>query len=324
MFASVTIRKELQKEAPAVSMPGYGSLRRIIYTLQWSWILLKVALGVLTTKQDKTEATDERLFEVALGNRQAKLILKKLYRFQRKNYVLILLHFRKLNIEGCRIVQLYKASKASMKQFSFACNDLYRLVTLLQEAEAHKTEYIANEKRKISHLSKDDHLKKQVLELSDIPGLRKWLTWTLFLKIKYVDSYLEEAIYSFLIADNINCCQWYLNYSAMKDSLLLEKLHSEVSPYILSHPQDKAPFFPMWFIAAYPHVVQWCLQPSSACSLYNFLSVQDEILTWHQLRVLLNEYGDASTLPINFSGLATPAYYKEKTTASAFYIFRTA
>jgi len=324
MFASVTIRKELQKEAPTVSMPGYGNLRRIGYTIQWSWILMKVAAGVLTTRQNKQATSDERLFEIALGNRQARLILKKLYRLQRKNYLLILLHFRKLNIEGSRIVQLYRASKASMKQFSFACNDLYRLVTLLQEAEAHKTEYIGSERRMASDLAKDDQLKKDVLELNDIPGLRKWLNWTLFLKIKYVDTYLEEAIYSFLVADNIDCCQWYLNYSAMQDNRLLEKLHSEVSPYILSRPQDKAPFFPVWFIAAYPHVVQWSLQPSSPCSLYNFLSIQDEILTWHQLRVLLNEYGDASILPINFSGFSTPRYYKDQPPASAFYIFRTA
>ena len=163
-----------------------------------------------------------------------------------------------------------------------------------------------------------------MLELNDIPLLRTSLNWSLFLKIRYVDTYLEEAIYSFLVPDNIDCCQWYLNYSAMKNNLLLDKLDSEVGPYILSRPQHKAPFFPVWFIAAYPHVVQWSLQPSSACSLYDFLSVQDGILTWHQLRVLLNEYSDASTLPINFSGLSKPNYYKEKTTASAFYIFRTA
>jgi hypothetical protein len=285
--------------------------------------LLKIAVGVLITRKNKTETYDERLFNMALGNRQARFILKRLYRLHRKNYSLILHHFSKLNIEGCRIVQLYKASKASMKQFSFACNDLYRLITLLQEVEEHKTEYIDIEKTLAPDSDRDSYLKKEVLELNDIPALRRWMNWKLFLKTKYIDSYLEEAIYSFLIPDNINCCQWYLNYSAMKDNHILEKLQSDLSPYIFSHPQDKAPFFPVWFIAAYPHVVQWSLQPSSPCSLYNFLSVQEEMLTWHQLRVLLNEYGDCSSLPINFSGLSAPAYYQDKTTA-AFYIFRTA
>ena len=288
---ATSVAKHAHNQVPDSLANGqFRRLRLAVYTVRWLIVILKMLHGIFLSRQ-AVVIPYQLINTLALGNPRARAILEKLCKAYPVTCANALDHFRKLEISGYRIVHLYKASKSNIHLFSFVSQDLYSLICYLQLAEDQKlTTHRDGAGGTGGPLSPAP---EQILDLNDIPGIRAKVKWSHLLRTLHIDSYLEEAVYSFLLPDKINCAQWYINYMALRDESLFKKLLDEVTPYLLTRPQRKAPFFPAWFIAGYPQIVQWALLPSEDCSLFDMLADVEGQLDWYQLRKIYNEYHDS-------------------------------
>lgn len=260
------------------------------YGFQWSVIMTKIFFGALMNHGNRILPLSA--YKMARGNKASLAILKRLYFTAPKAYEIITGHFYQLDISGYKITTLYRHSGGKMHLFVYWCNDLGRLLFLLRQLNDGPETY-----RRSVQWGSDAALKeiaRQIIDLKKPDLLRKVLDWpTLFSTIS-VDKEVEEGILSFLIPDQVSCFKWYVNYRALKQRLEPE-MQCEVSPYILTRPDVKAPFFPLWFIAGYPNVVQWSLQPQSGSGLYEMLA-EEAVLDCYQLRTLVNTYDESAAM----------------------------
>jgi len=274
----------------AGTAPAYelDPVRVVWYSLRWWLTMSRVAFGALRAGRTN-RVVPVSVYAVARGNKAALTIMKRLSFAYPNSYPKIIAHFRYYEIKGYRIPQLYKAAGNNIGAFVSACTDMYELMQLVR-----KTKDSGNVPSRDVQLSagQELQLKKQLIELNDPEILRTNLSWPLLLHSVDLHTDVKEAIEDFLLPDRISCAQWYINYVALRDERSFMRLQAFLSGLILSRPQKKAPFFPLWYLAGYPNVVQWALDPLSGSGLYDMTENLDGFLDHHQLRLLINSYDD--------------------------------
>ena len=198
---------------------------------------------------------------VADGNEEALKILERLGVFSLRYPHIDISKFNDLGIFGYRIELLYRAVGKDLNKLSAATISNNQMVSLLKHIETIKYKTLPDyDNVRVQMLLKEYDI-RNLDELFDNLNVKAWkaiLCWKMLIPLFENNGILENALFNFLIPDNVDCTQWFINYLSLKDwndRLDFEEYLSEDIKYFCDELSVRA--YPLWYIAAYPTVVKW-------------------------------------------------------------------